>query len=507
MRRFGLFALGSLGLFACTSLLGDFDVLPAEAVPGDDGGTSSDDGGSMADTSTEDAPPDGPVGPSPVPEVVAANQFATCATAVQEKGTPRERRATYCWGARNLGQPEYLGALKGDPMPMGFARPRMNKTEIEYLAFDQIYGAGRWFFGRAMKSSVGDRMPFAWGANDVGQAAVKGGGDGSRRPDLVPPTLLVPKGAPAPSPKPILGGGAAPFHGCFFDDNRRLYCWGQNDNCEVRSGSRCGPDKCNDQDACVASEPKNLVVAEVEDQTPGLIGKSGAFRFSRFAGGLEHSCVVRHAEGADAGPELVCWGDNLYFQTGASELVKHVEEPTPIPLPVGVTVSGDVQLAAGENHTCAVFQSMTLVCWGRNHEGQAAPEDASDKVAPTTLRLPSTVTGRLRGLALGGNNSCFIVAPQDSKPSVAVCFGGMARLWVDGSARGSISLIPGIEDVQQIAVGNNHACAIARDVREPSTAPFSLFCWGENDAKQVDPNDAQPRYVLPHRVELPPIPQ
>src|SRR5690606_36018420 len=101
---------------------------------------------------------------APVPVVVAANQYATCATVVYGQGTPAERPATFCWGAQNLGAPEYLGALPGDPKVMGFARPRRpDKTPVEHLTFDQLYGAGSWFFGRVDARFESAGIPFAWG--------------------------------------------------------------------------------------------------------------------------------------------------------------------------------------------------------------------------------------------------------------------------------------------------------------------------------------------------------
>src|SRR5690606_39235682 len=108
---------------ACASLLGDFTVDPAETTPttsdGGDDAPSNGDGSVETDGSPPDAPPDGPASlPAPVPVVVAANQYATCATVAYGQGTPAERRATFCWGAQNLGAPEYLGALPGDPRVM-----------------------------------------------------------------------------------------------------------------------------------------------------------------------------------------------------------------------------------------------------------------------------------------------------------------------------------------------------------------------------------------------------
>jgi hypothetical protein len=509
MRRFGLLALGSLGLFACASLLGDFDVVPAEATAGGDGGTSIDDGSSMADASTEDAPRDGSslLPPRPVPEVVAANQIATCATAVQEPGTPYERRATFCWGAHEKAQ-FLLGAMPGDLMPNGFARPRMNKSDVEYLTFDQLYGAGAWFFGRAR---AGNGIGFAWGANEDGQAAV----DGNPRPPFVPPTPLVVQSTSGNPHKRVAGGGAAPSHGCFFDDDRRLYCWGENANCEVRSGPKCG-------NGC--SEPilppgglcrANYVVPSVEDQTSRLIGKYNAYRFYRFAGGREHSCVVRYQPEVPNSHELACWGDNSYYQAGYPDPGTHVPEPTPINFfsagggggPGGGgpgMVSADTELAAGDHHSCAILQGSRLFCWGKNDLGQSDPNSREESIRPRFIERPSPFDGMIGGLALGGNSSCFIVKPSNGQPSFAACFGDLSPTQ-DGK-RGLMGRVPNIQDVQQIAVGSRHACAIARGAGDPPTAPFALFCWGSNESRQIDPNTAQRTFVLPHRIELPPIP-
>lgn len=513
MRRFGLLALGSLGLFACASLLGDFDVVPSEATAGGDGGTSIDDGSSMADASTEDAPRDGSslLPPRPVPEVVAANQIATCATAVQEPGTPYERRATFCWGAN--GKPEYLGAMPGDLMPKGFARPRMNKSDVEYLTFDQLYGAGAWFFGRVR---TGNGIGFAWGANDVGQAAV----DGNPRPPFVAPTpLVVNRGTSAAVPVKIAGGGAAPFHGCAFDVDGLLYCWGENANCEVRSGPKCPTGGCQESDGIIVPpgrcEP-NYAVPRVEDQTSRLIGKYNAYRFSRFAGGHEHSCVVRRGVGTNpSAPELACWGNNQYYQAGYPDPGTHVTEPTPINFfsagggggPGGGgpgMVSADTELAAGDHHSCAILPGSRLFCWGKNDLGQSDPNSREESIRPRFIERPSPFDGMIGGLALGGNSSCFIVKPSNGQPSFAACFGDLSPTQ-DGK-RGLMGRVPNIQDVQQIAVGSHHACAIARGAGDPPTAPLALFCWGNNPSRQIDPNAAQSRFVLPHRIELPPIP-
>jgi hypothetical protein len=88
-------------------------------------------------------------------------------------------------------------------------------------------------------------------------------------------------------------------------------------------------------------------------------------------------------------------------------------------------------------------------------------------------------------------------------PSHAACFGEgpLGRTQQDQGEK--FAFVAGIKDVSKIVISNSHACAIARGEQEPQTNPPSLFCWGANAQKQVDPNDPQQVFQLPHRVILP----
>jgi alpha-tubulin suppressor-like RCC1 family protein len=80
-----------------------------------------------------------------------------------------------------------------------------------------------------------------------------------------------------------------------------------------------------------------------------------------------------------------------------------------------------IQLAAGQNFTCAVTDGKKAYCWGRNSEGQLGTGDKQERLEPTDPVL--------------------------------------------------------LEGVLSIAAGERHACAV--------TESGAVFCWGANDFGQV----------------------
>lgn len=468
---------------ACAGILGDFEIDPSLGTSGGvgEGGQVGDGsgGGIDAPTGTDggqdaniDGSPDGG-GPPVVPLNVATNLFTTCATVGREVGTPQEKRATFCWGGEGLNDPSYVAAAANDPRINGFVRPHVPNTST-FPVFDQISGAGNgsWMIGR----SEGSFIPYVWGGNDQTQAGFP------QQMLTVPLTTTPTTGAFR-----ISFAAAANYHGCMISAGK-LYCWGQNNNCEVTSGKQAD---------CA---PGNQFIGSVQEQTAGVIGGAGTYEFERFTGGFEHSCVVqRKISSTEA--TVTCWGSNLFNQTGQSG--SFVESPSVVS-EVGSGVFGDFEIGAGAYHTCAIFQKASLHCWGRNDKSQSSPGAGAQPVDPQTISLPSTQRGQLRGLALGGEATCYIVEPATGGgPSRAACFGEGPLGRIPAEQGEKFAFVAGIKDVVKIVIAANHACAIARGEQEPPTNPHALFCWGSNSYKQVDPNDPQQMFQIPHRVSLP----
>jgi len=94
---------------------------------------------------------------------------------------------------------------------------------------------------------------------------------------------------------------------------------------------------------------------------------------SAISGGENHSCAV-----LDDG-SVVCWGDNRYGQLGKGDTSPTGGESgemgtnlTSVNLGTGKTAT---DVAVGDNHSCALLNDGTVKCWGINSSGQLGQGD------------------------------------------------------------------------------------------------------------------------------------
>ncbi len=145
-----------------------------------------------------------------------------------------------------------------------------------------------------------------------------------------------------------------------------------------------------------------------------------------------------------------------------------------------------VQVASRNTHTCAVHESGTVACWGRNTYGQLGDgtrEAVSGAVKVVGLRDAMRV-------AVGRDFSCAL-----RRSRTVVCWGNNedGQLGDGRGARpGALSLKPvnvaGLRDVKQISLGEYHACALGNDGR--------VRCWGNSADGQVG-SDRQRAFNAP----------
>ncbi|HEY6077397.1 MAG TPA: hypothetical protein VIW29_01255 [Polyangiaceae bacterium] len=99
-----------------------------------------------------------------------------------------------------------------------------------------------------------------------------------------------------------------------------------------------------------------------DDETPASAGDVNVGgTVTALALGLQHTCALLSTRA------VRCWGTGVSHQLGYANIGNLVEANTGGDVPVG----GDViQLAAGQNHNCAVLTSGAVRCWGTNDFGQ-----------------------------------------------------------------------------------------------------------------------------------------
>lgn len=169
--------------------------------------------------------------------------------------------------------------------------------------------------------------------------------------------------------------------------------------------------------------------------------------------------------------KMLCWGqgDSDTGKRGAGEPTSNSYTSSQV---VGIE-----QLVAADNglrHSCGISGDGSAWCWGRGESGQRG--DGRNDQDLTYSPQPVYGLVGVTSISVGWNVSCAIDA------------GGSAWCWGNGywgqrgdRTRTKIQSIPAkvsrVEDATKVAVGNIHACAIAKDQQ--------VWCWGRNDYGQI----------------------
>jgi alpha-tubulin suppressor-like RCC1 family protein len=170
--------------------------------------------------------------------------------------------------------------------------------------------------------------------------------------------------------------------------------------------------------------------------------------------GWSHSCA-RKNDGT-----VWCWGNNNAAQLAVAGIPSR---PTPAP----IAISGALAIAAGDSHGCAVLGDRTVVCWGYNNAGQLGGGSTSNPA--TTPVAVSGLTDVLE-IAAGDDHSCARRGDE-----TVWCWGDNAKGQLgDGGQmqRPSPVQVGSLAGAKAIAIGWTHSCALVAGGR--------VTCWGEN---------------------------
>jgi alpha-tubulin suppressor-like RCC1 family protein len=199
------------------------------------------------------------------------------------------------------------------------------------------------------------------------------------------------------------------------------------------------------------------------------------------ASGEDHSCAVMQ----DA--TLMCWGLNDGGQLGDGTLVNRNYAV------VAVGLSGVVDVAPSRAHTCAVLTGGTVKCWGNGAFGQLGDGIVRTVTAP--VLTPVTVSGITTAtqVASGSETTCALL--QDT---TVRCWGrGDYGTRGDGSTTNIVRspvAVSGLSGVSKIIGGRLHMCALMNDQ--------SLRCWGSNFYGEQGDGTRTTR-TTPHAISLP----
>lgn len=433
---------------ACTSILGDFEVLPSTPA-GNDGGppppdsAPPEDSGADVDAGPDAAPPEGFTA-----TWVSAGQNHTCAV---------RQGDVYCWGNNDHGQLGLLPtATPGGKSNTPVKVPNFGAGFGQGKAIVKVYAGGTHTCAIDLDGSI-----FCWGANDSLQL---GSGTQDANPHPVPAKVPVPNGTG------VVMAGLGDKNSCAVSSNGDVICWGAND-----VGQNGGP-----------------VTSTV--MTPTRV--SGVSSASMVSAGAGHACAVSASSG-----QLTCWGRNTVGEVGPTGIGSVVA-----PTVVSMTTTPFKAAAHSDVHTCVTAGSpSTVYCFGDNTQGQLGIDGGSTPT-PTQIFLPPNAPA-LDLVQIGARTSCARSVPPASGLGCwgANTHGQLGLGTKDNDRHDHITAIPNLGLIKEhdgaFSVGLDHVCAIGKTPKVEEPGP--VFCWGGGnfgklgiDVSLMDDSPA-PKPVLP----------
>jgi alpha-tubulin suppressor-like RCC1 family protein len=204
-----------------------------------------------------------------------------------------------------------------------------------------------------------------WGIDNYGQL-----GDGTVNPQMSTPQSVT-----------FLGTGnkfvqAGAEFSCAINSADKLYCWGRN------ASRQLGDNTTSTRATPVAVDSSNT--------------------YSKVVMGDDHTCAIR------TNGDLYCWGSGRYGAVGNGSVANTAQGTLYNVLP-GTAM---MDVAAGDNHTCAISTANKMYCWGENSNGNTGNGGTTDFGTPTAVDISSdymdVTAGRLHtcGLTTAGAMRC-----------------------------------------------------------------------------------------------------
>ncbi len=195
---------------------------------------------------------------------------------------------------------------------------------------------------------------------------------------------------------------------------------------------------------------------------------------ARLALGDEHTCVLFHTG------EVRCWGNGGRGRTGHQNTTT-IGAAEPASAAPTLDLGGlAADLSLGVDTSCALLQDGTLRCWGARERIGGGPlvlEDIGDTEAPG-FAGPVDIGGLAVDVAVGPEHACAVRV--DGK---VVCWGagGSGRLGYGNTNPIGVTETPataggvdlGANAATAVAVGIAHSCALLENQ--------NVRCWGESD--------------------------
>mmetsp|Transcript_117765 Transcript_117765/g.333815 ORF Transcript_117765/g.333815 Transcript_117765/m.333815 type:complete len:538 (+) Transcript_117765:78-1691(+) len=279
------------------------------------------------------------------------------------------------------------------------------------------------------------------------------------------------------------------LHTCAVLDTGKVKCWGGNHKGQLGYGD---------------TQSRGDNAEQMGSNLPNVDLGSSSPAVNVWAGQL-HTCVLLEDH------DVRCWGASDKGQLGLEGNVaigdNEDEMGTNLISPdLGATESGAhvTDMALGEQHSCALFDSGIMKCWGSNMKGALGYGDTTDRGASADTmgaKLPAIDLGQIEGRGLaavkisaGGETTCALLEDHDvqcwGKNNYGQAGKGDTETYGDedgemGDSMKSTQFLSGSAKPTDVKSGKEFSCVIFDD--------NTVKCWGNNEYGNLGQGNLEPR--------------
>lgn len=279
-------------------------------------------------------------------------------------------------------------------------------------------------------------------------------------------------GGGMPAPPEVTAITAISTHACAVFDDGNMKCWG--DSAELAPTTDVAVGSAGSDVDCVAHTNGTASCwganffgqlgngSQIDSATP--VPVSGLASVVDISVGSGHACAVI-ADGSG-----YCWGHNGFGQIGDGTQTPRVTTPARVE---GLT--GAAKIYAGYVYSCAILDTGSVACWGRNDHGQLGNGNTANSTVPVAvIGITDAVS-----LALTDHTACAVLADGTAR-----CWGendwgqlgNQATTDPDSDTPVTIDVLGDVV-ITDIALGYEHTCAALDD--------GTARCWGRADRGQL----------------------
>ena len=227
-----------------------------------------------------------------------------------------------------------------------------------------------------------------------------------------------------------------------------------------------------DGDVACWGQPGPFGGIDLDRSARRLLGLNNVLQLSL---GADFGCALVERDRDEGGTEIWCWGDNRYGQAG-EDPQRMQAVATPRRASSLASLRGVVQLDAGADHACALQVDGRVFCWG--HNGGATGLLGGETAVISSTTPVEVAVGDVVQIAAGEQFSCALTRLGEEETDDIWCWGGgysQNDVLLNGlPSRGSAIIgfsAPGAR-LRQLTVAGPQGCAL--------TDSGVLWCWRDS---------------------------